>query len=601
MTDVIWISAQGSKLNREGILETANRAQDLRDVVTTMCAALDRADILRALPDEQVELLRAELARRRVLVICDSLDQISDLRVRSLLDDLPHPTRVLATSTTRIDFGKSILVRPLDGSWSRRLACQIDRDSFDGLPPAQGEALLRACGGIPLAIAWSLALIGAGLDPEAVIDNLEEQESQLLRFCFEELWATLSADARELIAALALFPLGASRETIETIAGLRGQRASEALLELQDRALLETGGNDFTLLPLTRAYTSGRSNQERTARGHLWRRERWAEQIWLGVSAGLRLPSWKSAFPTLERQRIDIESVFAFASEEPDSFAAARAAVLWAETAYFFYSGGYWDTLFRHRDWAAPNLLEQGLFEEYLAANLNWVALALQLREEQEKREACFADAKRILLADDEDTDFHLAIIDFNRFAERAAAPDLKVRVSSLERVVRIFEARGEDQWQAMAANRLGNTPGLDDEYAEAAYKDAISIAEKHPAKAWAREQVGLGIGNLGIVANRSGEWRRALSLLTRAAPDITQVSDTATLNMELAIAQFNLGHIRTARKFGERALQQGRRLRLGVAISESDPGFEKEILPRLLQRGARWRRGGTSRRKGND
>jgi hypothetical protein len=585
--DVVWISAQASRLAPDGILDTAAQALDMRDVVTAICATLDRADILRAMPDEQVELLRAELARRRVLVICDSLDQIRDQRARSLLDDLPYPTCALATSTARLGFGRPFSVRPLTGAWPERLALQLDRATFEGLTPELRDALLSACGGIPLAISWSLALLSAEPDPHSVIARLEQEESDLLRFCFEELWDSLSDEARQVMAALAMFPAGAATEAVAMVSGLERGRASRAVVELRDRALLELAEEGLALLPTTRAYTRGRSAQE-GGRGAAKRLERWAEEIAVSVTLALRQPTWPQAFALLERRRIDLESLLARAQNDPTAAIAARAAVTWSDAAYFLFSAGYWDALIEHRAWAAPNLLAQGLFEEYLAANLNWFALVLQLRDERAQREACFAEAEGVLVADDEDADFHAAIVDFNRFTERGRSPDLEARVRTLERVAGLFAARGEDQWQAMAINRLGNTPGLDDGAAANAYREAISVARRHRGRAWARELDALGVGNLGIIANRRGEWRRALALLCEAEPGITQTSDTATLNMELAIANFHLGRIRAARKRGHRALELGRRLRLKVAIAESDTSFETDILPTLQRRKAR-------------
>jgi tetratricopeptide (TPR) repeat protein len=585
--DVVWVSAQASRLGTDGILDTAIQALNMRDVVTAICATLDRADILRATPGEQIELLRAALARRRVLVICDSLDQIRDPRARSFLDDLPYPTRALATSTARLGFGQPFAVEPLKGHWPERLARQADHATFDGLTPELRSALLRACGGIPLAITWGLAMLGTDPDPHRAIARLDQEESDLLRFCFEELWGSLSVEARQLLAALALFPVGATTETVARVGGLDSERASRAVVELRDRALLESAEEGLSLLPMTRAYTRGRSREEGREAATM-RLERWAEEIAVSVTLALREPTWPRIFALLERRRIDLESLWAQAQNDAPPVVEARAGVAWSDASYFLFSAGYWDTLIEHRAWAGPSLLEQGLFEEYLTANLNWLALVLQLRDERVQREACFTEAESVLAGDDEDADYHAAIIDFNRFTERGRSPHFEERVHTLRRAAEVFASRGEDQWQAMAANRLGNTPGLEDGLAEDAYSEALSITRRHSGSAWARELEALAIGNLGIVANRRSEWRKALELLTQAEPGITQISDTATLNMELAIANFHLGRIRAARECGRKALEVGDRLRLKVAIAESYTSFESDILPSLQRRKAR-------------
>jgi hypothetical protein len=583
--DVVWISSQREQLTRTGALEAATLAGTLGDVVTTICATLGREDILRALPDEQLQLLNAELARRRVLVICDSLDQVADHRVRSMLLALPHPTRVLATSREDLPLGRSLQLKPLGYQAAQKLSLRLDDATYRALTDSQRETLMKACGGIPLALAWSLALLTTGADPSRVLADLEAHSSDLLRFCFDELWQTLSTGARSLLMSLALYRSGASITMAAVTCGMGDTRAREHLLELRHRALVEGTHAWITLLPLTRAYAIGRGDDDREEAG--LRRYRWAAEICTAVANALRLPHWDETFTAFDERRSDIEGLLAWSESNPVEPAARRAAVMWADVAYVLFSGGYWDLLLRHRTWATRSLLDQGLVDEHLAALLTWVARVFLLRGEMEERARCFAEAEAVLALEDQGTDFQHALVDFNRASDDKIGGD---RVALLESAAMTFAHAGEDRWETMAWNRLGNVLRLgegEDASIRVAYERAITVAAGHPQEAWARESIALARGNLGILANRAGEHAHAYALLREAEPDITQRFDTATLAMELAIASYHLGKRRRAMTLGRQARRRADRLNLAVPVGESDIHFERETLPRL----ERWRR----------
>jgi hypothetical protein len=595
--DVVWISSQREQLTREGFLEAATLAGTLGDFVTAICATLGREDILRALPDEQIQLLHAELARRRVLVICDSLDQVPDDRVRSMLSALPHPTRVLATSREQLPFGKPMRVEPLDRTTVRRLARRLDEPTYRKLSEGQQEALLDACGGLPLALAWSLALLSTEVDPGRVFAALETHRSDLLRFCFDELWQSLPAQARSLLMSLALYPSGASIEAGALVGGMPDSQARDHLGGLRHRSLVEAIDGSLTLLPLTRAYAMGRADEDRLAAD--LRRARWAEEVCTAVATSLHRPTWAELFGAFALRRGDVEALLAWSAENTATTTAQRAAVLWADIAYVLFSGGYWDLLLRHRGWATRSLLEQGLVDEYLATLLTWVARVLLLRGATSERAECFVEAEAVVGR--KTTDFQRALVDFNRASDELPAVD---RVGLLESSAASFAAAGEDHWQAMAWNRLGNILALEeseDVTIRGAYERAIATADLHPEQAWAHESIATARGNLGILANRSGQHAQAYTLLREAESDITQAFDGATLTMELAIASYHVGDRRRAKTLGRQARQRAHRLSLAVPLAESDTRFETETLPRLGRRFRRPRHGHSDQRRTNE
>jgi hypothetical protein len=579
--DVIWMTAQPAQLTRDGLLEAATVTGTVGDIVTCMCATLDRSDILRALPDEQIRLLHAELARRRVLVVIDSLDEVSDPRVPSLLLNLPAPTAVLATSRDELAFGTSVAVGPLPEAMASDLANYVDRKTFKGLAHEHRQLLLDITGGVPLALIWGLALLATGRPPTDVLAELAASDNDLLRFCFDGLWASLSDDGKTVASAIAMFPHGAADDSVALVGGLDDEQLKAGLAELQKHALVELPDDRRRLLPTTRSYVLGRVS----ARADDLLRMRWAEEICVSAATASQRGSYAEVFTGLEHRRADMEDLLEWSAKNETSSVADRGSVLWMDLAYFLFSAGYWDLLLRHRAWATRKLLDQGLIEEYLAALLNWVAHVCMLRDDLEGRDACFAEAASVIALVEGPADLYRAIFDFNVANTRTGDPTPASRIELLEHAAATFAELGEDRWEAMARNRLGNVIAgrdLADRQADVAYERCVEIASRNNGKAWARELAALGHGNPGILANRRGEHALALTLLYEARPDITQRFDAATLMMELAIAHYKTGNRRTARRLGSQAQRRAEQLGIGVAIAESDVSFEADILPTL-------------------
>src|SRR5258706_2920624 len=72
--------------------------------------------------------------------------------------------------------------------------------------------LWQRSGGVPLAIVWSIGLMGLGGSVESVLRRLGQGQSDIARFCFAESVAQIRwRHAPQLLLAVSLFPFDASR------------------------------------------------------------------------------------------------------------------------------------------------------------------------------------------------------------------------------------------------------------------------------------------------------------------------------------------------------------------------------------------------------
>ncbi len=119
------------------------------------------------------------------------------------------------------------------------------------------EQLWLRTGGVPLAVVWSIGLMGLGGSVESVLRRLGSGQSDIARFCFAESVAQISGrDAYWLLLALSLFATDASREALGIVAGL-GEDAfgrDMGLEELLRLSLVNKSSDRFILLPLTMSF-----------------------------------------------------------------------------------------------------------------------------------------------------------------------------------------------------------------------------------------------------------------------------------------------------------------------------------------------------------
>jgi LuxR family glucitol operon transcriptional activator len=110
---LIWTSAKQTVLTAEGIVSRKQVLRTVDDIYTTIAVTLEREDIIKALAEEQSELIRKALTQQRTLLIVDNLETVDDQAVLEFLRELPAPTKAIVTTRHRIDVAYSIRLQGL--------------------------------------------------------------------------------------------------------------------------------------------------------------------------------------------------------------------------------------------------------------------------------------------------------------------------------------------------------------------------------------------------------------------------------------------------------------------------------------------------------
>jgi LuxR family glucitol operon transcriptional activator len=252
---IIWTSAKETVLTTEGIKNRPQVLRTLSDIYAAIAVTLQREDITRAqTKDEQDQLIRNALTHQRTLIIVDNLETIDDEKVNTFIREIPYPTKAIITTRHRLDVAYPVRLSGMPKEDALKIIDQECSKKNVTLTDIDANRLFERTAGIPLALVWSIGLMGK-YDVETVIEKLGDAEENIAEFCFKAVLESIQKDpAYKLLLALALFATDASREALGSIAKLPIRDRDTGLAHLEILSLVDKQTDRFKLLPLTKTY-----------------------------------------------------------------------------------------------------------------------------------------------------------------------------------------------------------------------------------------------------------------------------------------------------------------------------------------------------------
>lgn len=263
---IIWVSAKQDILTPNGLIPRPDFFTTLDDIYTTIGEVLGRQDILQAQPNDQGRLVKRILSQKRVLLIVDNLENVTDKTVLTfLLYELPPPSKALVTTRERIYQAEPIRLRELDPQEGKILIeKELERTSLK-LNQDEKNAIYGHTSGIPLVIHLMISRIATGFPLRSVLADLDKVHEDLVEYCVQSSFTALKTeDARSALLALSLFAVDAGYEALKYVAGFADDSFAfeEALVQLHELSLIDELNTDtdvesqkrFTMLPPTRIF-----------------------------------------------------------------------------------------------------------------------------------------------------------------------------------------------------------------------------------------------------------------------------------------------------------------------------------------------------------
>ncbi|MCP4402324.1 MAG: ATP-binding protein [bacterium] len=254
---IIWTSAKQTVLTADGIRTRHHILHTLQDIYTAIAVALQREDINRASAKEQAQVVTHALTQQRTLLLVDNLETVDDEAVLDFLRELPSPTKAIVTTRHRIDVAYPIRLNGMSWEDTQALILQECDEKCVSLHDDDVRRLYDRTDGVPLALVWSIAQMGFGYSPQAVLTRLGQPTNDITKFCFEGAIERIKrTPAYPLLLVLSLCADSANREALGYAAELPKLDRDDGLVLLEKFSLVNKKGKRFWLLPLTKSYAA---------------------------------------------------------------------------------------------------------------------------------------------------------------------------------------------------------------------------------------------------------------------------------------------------------------------------------------------------------
>lgn len=286
---IVWVSAKENKLSYLGIEDLEPTLKNYDELLDTILNVVGFDADSYGDDDNKKESDINDLfdACDRVLLIIDNLETITDERIINFILD-SHPNvnfiitsrRGLGQVERRYDLKE---LKEKDAIHLFRIICKEK-----GLQELQiaDESLIRSyvkkvyC--YPLAIKWVLGQAALGKDIMCVIDGINEQSSDISKFCFEQVFSDLSIEAKSILYALCLDNDAVPKGVLKYISNLDDISFEDCIhdllivsLILPEQKVNKQNGeinSYYSLLPLTRGYVKVELDKNKDIKSQLQER-----------------------------------------------------------------------------------------------------------------------------------------------------------------------------------------------------------------------------------------------------------------------------------------------------------------------------------------
>ncbi len=338
---IVWLSAKENKLSDLGIEDIEPSLKSYDELLDTIIDLFGFRSELQSTDIGDKENLVSSIIdiSSKILIAIDNLETITDQRIINFIFDAPVNIKFLITSRKGIgQLERRHELKELKAKEAIYFFRQLARDkqlpSLVSLPDEIIRNYAAKVSYYPLAIKWVIGQVAKGKNINSVINSIHSTDSDISRFCYEQVFSTLSEACKKILYTLSLLDNSPNSSVLEYVVELEEQAFDDAIEELILVSLVipEQFQNEkneistrYLLLTLTRGYTRVQLEKNIDLREYLKN----------------RINQVESTISTTERAKKEYKhSLYNFGAKSEEE----KIATIIAQTAFQKYQSGQYVT-----------------------------------------------------------------------------------------------------------------------------------------------------------------------------------------------------------------------------------------------------------------
>jgi len=337
---IIWLSAKENKLSDLGIEDIEPSLKNYDELLDTIIELFGFNDQMKSDIIEEKEKLVNNIIdlTSKMLIVIDNLETITDQRIINFILDASIKVKFLITSRKGLgQLERRHELRELKSKEAAYLFRQLAKDkqlpSLTTLPDETIKSYVSKVSFYPLAIKWVVGQVARGKDINKIINSIHSSESDISKFCYEQIFGTLNSSSQKIMFTLSLTDDPTTASILQYVVELEENEFEDAIEELILVSLVipEQYQNErkeistkYALLPLTKGYTRIQLSKNLNLREELKN----------------RINQVENTITTTERARKEYKhSLYNFGAKSDEE----KVATIIAQTAFQKYQSGNYE------------------------------------------------------------------------------------------------------------------------------------------------------------------------------------------------------------------------------------------------------------------
>lgn len=268
---IVWLSAKENRLSPLGIEDIEPTLKSYEELLDTFIELFGFFSELKDFSIENKEMLTNSIIdlNTKMLVVVDNLETITDERIINFIIDAPLNIKFLITSRKGIgQVERRHELKELKSKEAIYLFRQLAKDKqLNSLSSLNNEIIEKYVSKVsfyPLAIKWVIGQVARGKDINKVIDSVNNDESDISKFCFEQIYSSLSESCKKILFTLSLMSSAPTASILQHITEIEDTNFEDAIEQLilvsfiipeQFQGEHKEISTKYNLLPLTKGFT----------------------------------------------------------------------------------------------------------------------------------------------------------------------------------------------------------------------------------------------------------------------------------------------------------------------------------------------------------